>query len=228
MSSARAPPTAIRRVASASRAQITQSSPSNSTRLSKPSDKLCPKTIDVFSTNTTKQRSPFADAFASGRIPCRLIHGSVKNRLAWNTQIEDLNYDPVLILLAEGLREIDFPLTFISRQGFQELLATINAKQKVLPLLTRLINPIKLALNSSEDELFEAALNALTQLSTIVGSELDKHLKTYLSILAKRMSKGKHRDFVANALNIFEENGGKDVLPIIKAKIPTYCSVHIG
>ena len=65
-------------------------------------------------------------------------------------------------------------------------MSNINARPKVLPLLPKLINPIKLALNSNNDEVFEGALNALTQLSTVVGSELDKHLKTYLSIVSIR------------------------------------------
>jgi hypothetical protein len=156
------------------------------TSLTRPSAKLCPKTIDPFSTSNSTSNSPFLNAFISGRIPCRLVHGSVRNRLAWNTSIDDLNYDPVLVLLAEGLRETAHPLAFISRQGFTELMSNINARPKVIPLLPKIINPIKLALSSNDDQVFEAALNALTQLSTVVKSELDKYLKTYLSIVSIR------------------------------------------
>ena len=152
--------------------------------VNRPSAKLCPKTIDPFSTANANSSSPFLRAFTSGRIPCRLVHGSVRNRLAWNTSIDDLDYNPVLVLLAEGLRETAHPLPFISRQGFAELLGNVNARPKVVPLVSQLINPIKLALSSSDDDVFEGALNALTQLSTVVGSELDKHLKTYLSIVS--------------------------------------------
>lgn len=151
--------------------------------VNRPSAKLCPKTIDPFSTANSASSSPFLRAFTSGRIPCRLVHGSVKNRLAWNTSIDELHYDPVLVLLAEGLRETAHPLPFISRQGFRELMANINARPKVLPLLSQLINPIKIALASNNDEVFEGALDALIQLSTVVGNELDKYLKTFLSIV---------------------------------------------
>lgn len=154
--------------------------------LNRPSAKLCPKTIDPFSTANSTSNSPFLNAFTSGRIPCRLVHGSVRNRLAWNTSIDDLNYDPVLILLAEGLRETSHPLPFVSRQGFTELLSNINAKPKVISVLPNLINPIKLALSSNDDEVFQGALNALIQLSTVVGNELDKYLKTFLSIVSIR------------------------------------------
>jgi hypothetical protein len=154
--------------------------------LNRPSAKLCPKTIDPFSTSNSTNNSPFLNAFTSGRIPCRLVHGSVRNRLAWNTSIDDLNYDPILVLLAEGLRETAHPLPFISRQGFTELMSNVNARPKTISILPKLINPIKLALNSNNDEVFEGALNALTQLSTVVGNELDKYLKTYLSIVSIR------------------------------------------
>lgn len=161
--------------------------------LSRPSAKLCPKTIDPFSTSNSASNSPFLNAFTSGRIPCRLVHGSVRNRLAWSTSIDDLNYDPILILLAEGLRETAHPLPFISRQGFTELMSNINARPKVISVLPKLINPIKVALSSDNDEVFEGALNALTQLSTVVGNELDKHLKTFLSIVSMR--KNNHQCF---------------------------------
>jgi len=153
--------------------------------LTRPSAKLCPKTIDPFATVNSTNASPFLNAFSLGRIPCRLVHGSVRNRLAWSTSIDELNYDPVLVLLAEGLRETAHPLPFISRQGFTELLSNINARPKVVPLLPQLVNPIKTALSSNNDEVFDGALNALTQLSAVVGGELDKYLKSFLSIVRK-------------------------------------------
>jgi hypothetical protein len=177
--------------------------------LSRPSAKLCPKTIDPFSTSNSTNNSPFLNAFTSGRIPCRLVHGSVRNRLAWNTSIDDLNYDPVLVLLAEGLRETAHPLPFISRQGFTELMSNINARPKVIAVLPKLINPMKLALSSTDDEVFQGALNALTQLSTVAGNELDKYLKTFLSIVSirKRIS----IDFDFFVLLVSKTNGQSEI-----------------
>jgi hypothetical protein len=152
--------------------------------LQRPSARLCPKTIDPFGDTNATSNSAFVRAFTSGRIPCRLVHGSVRNRLAWNTSIDDLDYDPILVLLAEGLRETVHPLAFISRQGFTELMDNGKAQAKVVPLVPRLINPIKLALSATDDDVFEGALHALTQLSVVVGNEFDKHLKIYLSIVS--------------------------------------------
>lgn len=36
------------------------------------------------------------------------------------------------------------------------------------------------------------------------------------------MNQKKYRDEVTDMLNKFEQNGGKEVVPIIKTKIPTY------
>jgi len=36
------------------------------------------------------------------------------------------------------------------------------------------------------------------------------------------------RDQINDALNILESNGGKPACKIIKAKIPTYCTINIG
>ena len=32
---------------------------------------------------------------------CRLVHGSVKHKLQWDTPPENLSFDPVLVTLAE-------------------------------------------------------------------------------------------------------------------------------
>jgi hypothetical protein len=40
--------------------------------------------------------------------------------------------------------------------------------------------------------------------------------------LCKRLTQKKFKNFVTDALNKFEQNGGKEVVTIIKTKIPTY------
>jgi hypothetical protein len=84
------------------------------------------------------------------------------------------------------------------------------------------------------------------QLSDAVGPYLNVHLKHFLSVvsffafvrfflfaffefylpnhfqLSKRMNQKKFKDMVTDALNKFEQNGGKEAVPIIKSKIPTY------
>ncbi|XP_051475858.1 PACRG-like protein isoform X2 [Apus apus] len=111
----------------------------------RPSDKLNPETIDPFGVHS-RQPSTFAAIYAKGGIPCRLVHGSVKHRLQWECPPETVPFDPLLVTLAEGLRETKHPYTFVSKEGFKELLMVEGAIEKAIPLLPRLVPVLKAAL----------------------------------------------------------------------------------
>ena len=55
-------------------------------------------------------------------------------------------FDPVLVTLAEGLRETQHPFDFVARTGFKDLIESQDAYQKALNVLPKLIIPIKNAL----------------------------------------------------------------------------------
>ncbi|KAM9329706.1 PACRG-like protein [Gastrophryne carolinensis] len=191
----------------------------------KPSDRLNPKTIDPFA---EPQRSPsaFAAIYAKGGIPCRLVHGSVKHKLQWERPPDTIPFDPLLINLAEGLRETRHPYTFVSQEGFKELLMIPGAAAKALPMLPKLVAALKGALVHLDGGVFERGLNGLVQLSAVAGPALNIHLKSLLTSLSKRLMEKKHKDSVTAALQQLEHNGGKESLTIIKSKIPTYCSIQ--
>ncbi|XP_009873892.1 PREDICTED: PACRG-like protein, partial [Apaloderma vittatum] len=191
---------------------------------SKPSDKLNPKTIDPFSAYS-RPPSAFAAIYAKGGIPCRLVHGSVKHRLQWECPPETVPFDPLLVTLAEGLRETKHPYTFVSKEGFKELLLVEGATEKTVPLLPRLVPVLKAALAHSDDEVFGRGLDALIQLSAVVGPSLNDHLKHLLTNLSRRLMDKKFREKITAALQKLEQYGGKATVAIIKSKIPTYCSV---
>ncbi|XP_021066727.1 PACRG-like protein [Mus pahari] len=190
----------------------------------RPSDKLNPKTINPFG---EQPRAPtaFAAIYSQGGIPCRLVHGSVKHRLQWECPPEILPFDPLLITLAEGLRETKHPYTFVSKEGFRELLLVKGAPEKAIPLLPRLIPVLKAALVHSDDEVFERGLSALVQLSVVVGPSLNGHLKLLLTSLSKRLMDKRFKEPITSALQKLEQHGGSASLSIIKSKIPTYCSI---
>jgi hypothetical protein len=48
--------------------------------------------------------------------------------------------------LWQGLRETKHPYTFVSKEGFRELLLVKGASEKTIPLLPRLIPVLKAAL----------------------------------------------------------------------------------
>ncbi|KAM4707467.1 PACRG-like protein isoform 1-T2 [Discoglossus pictus] len=192
---------------------------------SKPSDKLNPKTIDPFS---EPQRSPsaFAAIYSKGGIPCRLVHGSVKHKLQWERPPETIPFDPLLITLAEGLKETRHPYTFVSQEGFKELLMVSGAEEKALPVLPKVASSLKGALVHSDGEVFERGLNALVQLSAVVGPALNINLKNLLTSLSKRLMDKRYKEPVTVALQKLEQHGGKECLGIIKSKVPTYCSIY--
>ncbi|NXF08777.1 PACRL protein, partial [Smithornis capensis] len=191
---------------------------------SKPSDKLNPKTIDPFSIYSHPS-SAFASTYAKGGIPCRLVHGSVKHKLQWECLPETVPFDPLLVTLAEGLRETKHPYTFVSKEGFKELLLVKGAAEKAIPLLPRLVPVIKATLAHADEEVVGRGLNALVQLSAVVGPSLNDHLKHLLTNLSRRLMEKKFREKVTVTLQKLEQYGGKATVAIIKSKIPTYCSV---
>ncbi|XP_052538790.1 PACRG-like protein isoform X2 [Tympanuchus pallidicinctus] len=174
----------------------------------KPSDKLNPKTIDPFAASS-RTPSAFAATYAKGGIPCRLMHGSVKHRLHWECPLETVSFDPLLVTLAEGLRETKHPYTFVSKEGFKELLLAEGATEKAIPLLPRLVPVLKAALAHSDDEVFERGLDALVQLSAVVGPSLNDHLKHLLTNLSRRLMDKKFREKITAALHKLEQYGGK-------------------
>ncbi|XP_004847268.1 PACRG-like protein isoform X2 [Heterocephalus glaber] len=213
--------TAIQR----SKSTSSTSSPESVRKLHpRPSDKLNPKTINPFG-EQSRAPSAFAAIYSKGGIPCRLVHGSVKHRLQWECPPENLPFDPLLITLAEGLRETKHPYTFVSKEGFRELLLVKGAPEKAIPLLPRLIPILKAALVHSDDGVFERGLSALVQLSIVVGPSLNDHLKHVLTGLSKRLMDKKFKEPITSTLQKLEQHGGSGSLIIIKSKIPTYCSI---
>ncbi|KAK0049418.1 PACRG-like protein [Biomphalaria pfeifferi] len=194
------------------------------TKQQKPSDRLNPKTVDPFF-DAAKAKSAFASVYANGGVPCRLVHGSVKHKLAWDTPPEQVPFDPVLVTLAEGLKETVHPYTFVSFTGFTTLLSTPGASQKATPLLPKIAPPIRAALSHKDDAVFERGMECLTQLSSVVGPALNPYVKTVLMALSKRTMDKKYKEKVTETLQQLEQHGGKEVLPIIKSKVPTYCSI---
>jgi len=124
----------------------------------------------------------------------------------------------------EGLLETEHPFVFVARQGTLELLTAEGAAEKTLPLIPRLARPLRMALMGREQGVFTAALETLRMLSELVGPYLNPHVHLFLQHLGKKLSDRTLRDKVLQVLMTLEEQGGEEVTPIIKSKIPTYRS----
>eukprot|EP00126_Sphaerothecum_destruens_P005245 Sdes_comp18662_c0_seq1m8896 len=196
-----------------------------SLQTSKPSDRLNPKTIDPFSSKKA-ETSPFRIAHRNGELPYRLEHGSVKHKLVWKIPPEQLHYDPILVLTAEGLKEKEHPYAFLARHAWTGLMISKGAAAKTYPLLKQIISPLRAALMLRDPACFQAALLSLAELAMLLGPSLNDHYKHLLAPVATMMNQRSSRAPIIDALQTMEEYGGPDALRAIKLKIPTYTSIH--
>jgi hypothetical protein len=160
--------------------------------------------------------------YGAGGIPCRIQHGTYKMRLQWDTPPSELSYDPLLITCFEGLLETEHPFSFVAREAAKELLQAENAAEKTVPLVARLVMPLRLAFMNKEKKIFEAALESLKLLSELIGPHLNSHLHLILQQINKRMGDRTLRDKIIEVLTTLEDQGGEEVVQILRAKIPTY------
>ena len=174
---------------------------------------------------SNKHKTNFGFVYSAGGIPCRIEHGGVNLKLNWSIPIEKLDYDPILITCFEGLLETEHPYNFVGKQCIRELLAAEGAKEKVEPILSKLIGPLKDAIKCDNPEIFGEAMNDLQILSNMVKDKLNKYVHFFLQNLNKKSFNPKYKERVFEVLKTLEENGGPEVFKEIKRKIPTYTSL---
>jgi hypothetical protein len=115
----------------------------------------------------------------------KLIHGHVNLKLVWEVAIEDLNYDPLLVLCVEGLSEQLHPYKFIAYQCCKELLNAVNAKNKVNPILPKLIKHLREALNSNIESTCLHAVEVIRMISNLAQNNFSKFVKYFIQQINK-------------------------------------------
>ena len=174
---------------------------------------------------SNKHKTNFGFVYSAGGIPCRIEHGAVNLKLVWSIPVEKLDYDPILITCFEGLLETEHPYNFVGKQCIRELLAAEGAKEKVEPILGKLIIPLKEAIKCENPEIFCEAMNDLEILSNMVKDKLNKYIHFFLQNINKKSFNPKYKERVFEVLKTLEDNGGPEVFKEIKRKIPTYTSL---
>jgi len=167
-------------------------------------------------------KTNFAYVYKCGRIPCRINHGSVRHKLHWDIAPHLLDYDPILLHLAEGFAETTHPYVFIASKGFTELLEAKGSQEKTAPLTKKLVVILRQTLRSTNQDVFVRALDGLRLLSGCVGPEMNPHLA---SLLVQVNQKGRFRGIEAKineTIEAFAYNGGDAAIKAIKAKVPTF------
>lgn len=170
----------------------------------------------------SQHKTNFGYVYSSGGIPCRLDFSGAKMKLKWSIPPIELNYEPTLEICFEGLMETVHPYCFVARQCVKEMISAENSKEKILPILPKLLIILRQALANDLEMIFLEAMDIIGRLSKLFKSDLNKYLNLILLQINRRSFKVKYKERVFNLLRDLEVNGGEEAFYIIKNKIPTY------
>lgn len=204
--------------------------------------------------NRSHRDNPFKFAsfrfYERGDLPIQIDHGGVVNRLAWKVEIQKLDFHHYLPIFFDGLRERDFPFSFVAEQGVMDMLEA--GSHKVLPVIPQLIIPIKTALNTREKDVIVKILKIIQVLVNcdinvsggmgLIGQALVPYYRQILPVFnifinnnenlgdgidysqRKRRNLG---ELIIQTLEQMEVHGGEDAFINIKYLVPTYQSVVV-
>ena len=122
----------------------------------------------------------------------------------------------------EGLIEENHPYGFIAYHVCREMILDDESAHKLIDILPKIVWSLRTALSHKNETICLNALEILKLLSDKVGNHLNPHVKNLVTPIKKHMTEKKLKDKAIMTLRALEENGGPDVLKIIKAGIPVY------
>lgn len=134
------------------------------------------------------KKSSFNFYYESGSIPVKLIHGNVNLKLVWEKLPSDINYDPLLEICFEGLNQICHPFNFLAYQTSIDLLTAINSKNKVIPLLPKLVKILREIFKSEHQNVVLKAIEITRILSDLTKEEFNKYVKLFIQSINKLAS----------------------------------------
>jgi hypothetical protein len=136
----------------------------------------------------------FSALYSKGGIPCRLNHGSVRHKVVWKTEPCNLDYNPIFVVFCQGLREQKHPYVSIVKLGLTDLfeaeglyLLIKGSEMKIFAVLDKIIQPLRMALNVKEKELFLTSIQMFQKLVILLGERLDKYLESLLPPIASKV-----------------------------------------
>lgn len=127
--------------------------------------KPVPPKADPFAPRENPANTTMRRLYERGDLPCRIEHG-LRRTLVWRVPEETLDLKYYLPIFFDGIREEEEPYCTIAEQGVDDLLR-IGGEDRVLPILPRLIVPIRNALNTRRRKVVIRTLLALQNLSQL-------------------------------------------------------------
>jgi len=212
-----------------------------------------PKKIrNAFQKRSNPANTELRKFYERGDLPIQIDHRGVQNALMWKVDVDQLDYHHYLPIFFDGLREKEEPYRTMARKGVLDMLDQ-GGEAKVLPVIPQLIIPLKLALNTRDEEIITVVLKNIQQLVMtkendddenniprhLIGQALVPYYRQLLPIINifcnKRDNKGDEIDYAqqnnenladlcSETLEMLEAHGGDDAFINIKYLIPTYQS----
>jgi len=148
------------------------------------------KSRDAFMKRPNPPNTEFRRFYERGDLPIQIEHGGTANKIAWKVEISKLDFHHYLPVFFDGLRELESPYAFLSEQGVYDMLQA--GWNKVLPVIPRLIIPIKTALNTRDPAVMVKTLKVLQALvmadaqetgPALIGQALVPYYRQILPVL---------------------------------------------
>jgi len=177
---------------------------------------------DIFSRKKTKYNTNFPIHYINNIIPCHIYHKANSFKLIWYKPFSEIDYNSVLPACFEGIIENAHPYKFIARQASKELLMAENSHFKILPIISKLYDYIRIALLDENDETFKDALDICFLLVFYAGRQGFPYTQLILSPLRKRLPNTKFQSKINDVLNLLCKLFGDEALVLIKEFIPSF------
>lgn len=212
-------------------------------------EQLVPK-AGAFAKRYNPPNTEFRRFYERADLPINVDQNGSVPKIAWKVAVHKLDYHHYLPLFFDGLRETEYPYSFLAEKGVNDMIQ--QGPTKILPVIPQLIIPIKTALNTRNKEVMVRVIRVLQKLVTadireegggLVGQALVPYYRQILPVfnLFKNMnnnigdaidySQQKNDnigDLINQTLELFEQYGGEDAFINIKYLIPTYQSIMIN
>ena len=177
---------------------------------------------DIFSQKKTRYMTNFPVHYINNIIPCFIYHNTASFKLRWYKDFDSIDYDSVLSACFEGIIETAHPFKFIARQACKELLMAENSHKKILGIIPKLYDYMKIALLNENDETFSDALDISYLLVLYSGREGFDYTKAILSPLRKRIWNVKFTSKIYDLLNLLCKLFGDEAYDLVKLFIPSF------
>ncbi|XP_053955526.1 parkin coregulated gene protein homolog [Anastrepha ludens] len=178
--------------------------------------------------------------FRRGDIPvAKRIKGSgegATGTVKWFCDPKDLDYCYYLPIFVDGLADSDIDIRSLAQEAAMDLI--LKAPHKILPVLPKLILPLKRAFNTHDKRIIISALKVLQTMVLVgpcVGQALVPYYRQLLAVcnlykninvnLGSGVDPDRSRrigDVIEDTLSLLETCGGANAFINIKYMIPTY------